>query len=387
VKRRRIALVVQRYGAEITGGSESLARAVAERLQASMDVTVFTTCATDYVTWRNVVPAGEEVRNGVRILRFPVAEERDLTAFNRYAEGLYAGGAGPAQEQEWLRRQGPYVPSLIEALRERKDAFDAFLFFTYLYYPTVEGLKVCPERSVLVPTAHDEPPLRFTIYDEAFSKPRGFVFCSAPEEALVRARFSVSGVPSAVAGIGIEVGAGSRSRPEGEPYVLYAGRIDAGKGCLDMLSWYRAFRARRPGGPRLDLIGTLAMDLPRDASVRYRGYLSEQEKMDLMASAQVVLCPSPFESLSITLLEGFACGTPALANARSPVLKDHCLRSNGGLFYDGEGEFVEALDRLWSEPELRRALGENGLDYVRREYTWERVLGKYTEVIGAVCPT
>ena len=64
-----IAFVVQRYGPEITGGSESLARALAERLAAEYQITVFTTCARDYVTWRNEWPAGEEEIAGVRARR------------------------------------------------------------------------------------------------------------------------------------------------------------------------------------------------------------------------------------------------------------------------------------------------------------------------------
>ena len=52
--------MVQRYGEGITGGSESLARAVAERLCADYRITVFTSCARDYVTWRNELPEGHE---------------------------------------------------------------------------------------------------------------------------------------------------------------------------------------------------------------------------------------------------------------------------------------------------------------------------------------
>ena len=57
-RRRRVAFVVQRYGAEIDGGSETLCRDVAERLVESHDVEVLTTTATDYLTWKNALPAG-----------------------------------------------------------------------------------------------------------------------------------------------------------------------------------------------------------------------------------------------------------------------------------------------------------------------------------------
>jgi len=59
VSRTPVAFVVQRYGADVTGGSEALARAVAERLSAFHEITVFTTCARDYVTWRNELAAGK----------------------------------------------------------------------------------------------------------------------------------------------------------------------------------------------------------------------------------------------------------------------------------------------------------------------------------------
>jgi len=168
------------------------------------------------------------------------------------------------------------------------------------------------------------------------------------------------------------------------PYALYAGRIDAGKGCEEMLAFFESYRRDQRGGLDLLLIGNLAMPEPRRPGVRYLGYLSEAEKHAAMAGARVVVCPSPYESLSIVLLEGLALGTPALANARSPVLVDHCRRSNAGLWYEDAGEFGEALDLLAREDALRAALGANGRAYVAAGYRWDVVMTRYRSLIDAV---
>jgi glycosyltransferase involved in cell wall biosynthesis len=388
--RPALAIVVQRYGADITGGSESLARSVAERLTAFYDVTAFTTCARDYVTWRNEMPAGDATLTGVRVRRFPVEEERDLAAFNAFAEPLYGREHTDEEEQLFLRRQGPFAPRLVEALAAERGRFAAVVFFTYLYYPTYAGLRAAPERSVLVPTAHDEPPLRFRVYAQVFALARGFGFLTGPEEALVRSRFALGDRPALVTGMGVETPEspdveGFRIRYDLEqPFVLYAGRIDAGKGCAEMLAHYARYRRDVRGAASLVLIGKLAMPEPREAGVRYLGYLSEEEKAAALAGARAVICPSSYESLSIVLLEGMALGTPALATARSAVLLDHCRRSNAGLWYRDPDEFVEALDLLVREERLRETLGANGRAYVRQGYRWDAVIERYRSLIEAV---
>jgi len=383
-----VAFVVQRYGPEVTGGSESLARAVAERLAGAYRITVYTTCARDYVTWRNDLAPGDREAAGVRVRRFAVEEERDLDDFNRRSEELYRRPRTRDEELDWLRRQGPYVPRLVEALAADARALHAVVFFTYLYYPTYWGLSLpaVAERSLLVPTTHDEPPLRFAIYDEVFARPRALAFLTPAEEALVGTRFDLGRRPSAVAGMGVEVpatGDGAafrRTHGLAAPFLLYAGRIDAGKGCAELVAHYARFRARG-GAADLVLIGTLAMELPDVPGLRHLGYLPESEKQAAMAAASVVVCPSAYESLSIALLEGFAARRPGLVNAASAVLREHCLRSNGGLFYADGDEFVEGLDRLLRDEGLRRAMGEAGRRYVEAEYRWDVVLARYRSLI------
>ena len=283
------------------------------------------------------------------------------------------------------------MPRLVATLAARKDEFAAIFFFTYLYYPTVYGLEAAPERAILVPTTHDEPPLRFSVFRDMFARPRAFAFLTRSEETLVRSRFDLGTRPAGVTGIGVE----TEEEPDVEgfrirhavhrPYALYAGRIDAGKGCDEMLAFFDHYRQTVSGAADLLLIGNLAMPAPQVPGVRYLGFLSEDEKFAAMAGAKAVICPSPYESLSIVLLEAFSLGTPGLVSARSPVLEDHCRRSNAGLFYRDGDEFAESLDLL-VRGRLREVLGENGRTYVRAHYAWPAVLGRYRDLIAAVAP-
>jgi glycosyltransferase involved in cell wall biosynthesis len=387
---RRIAIVVQRYGADLVGGSETLAREYAERLTGrGFEVVVYTSTARDYVTWRSESAAGETVERGITVRRFVPVRERDLAAFNALAEPMYLRPTTAADERAFLEAQGPLVPGLIEALRAEKERYEAVLFFTYLYYPSVEGIKAAGDRAVFIPTAHDEPPLRFAIFKEAFEGVRSYAFCSAPEARLVAQRFDIAKCSQEVVGIGVDAPAAPDVeefrilRGIERPYLLYAGRIDAGKGCDEMLRFYERAQREVMGCPDLFLIGKLAMDLPEIPRLRHLGFVSEEEKNAAMAGAQALICPSPYESLSITLLEAMSFGTPVLASSRSDVLVDHCLKSNAGLVYGDPEEFTESVRRLTLDEPLRRALGAQGKRYALTEFSWSSVLDRLIRQIDA----
>ena len=167
----KIAFIVQRYGTEILGGSEYHCRLIAERLAPRHQVEVLTTCAQDYITWANEYPEGSDRVRGVTVRRFANAHERDIHAFNRYSEWIFNNAHTRNDEMEWLKQQGPWCPALIDYLQRHAQHYDAFIFFTYLYATTVVGLEVNPGRSILVPTAHDEPAIKLEIFKEVFRRP------------------------------------------------------------------------------------------------------------------------------------------------------------------------------------------------------------------------
>jgi glycosyltransferase involved in cell wall biosynthesis len=428
----RIAFIVQRYGAEILGGAEYACRLTAERLAARHEVDVLTTCARDYVTWKNEYPEGSDRIRGVTVRRFANAQARDIVAFNRYSDWIFNNAHDASDEMEWLKQQGPWSPVLVDYLKRTHKNYDALIFYTYLYAPTVLGIQIDPARSILVPTAHDEPPIHLGIYKDVFRLPRGIGYLTQVERQFVTDTFERSAAIEEIIGCGVEVPPHhAYPRPAGQdaeetagqnesgqpdptpdadegalpsrfqsrvsargatfrrrhrvhgPFVLYGGRIDPGKGCEELIEYFSSY-VQEGGDAALVLMGLKLMPLPEEPFINFAGLLSEQERLQALEAATVVVVPSPYESLSLLALEALAVGTPILCNARSDVLVDHCLRSNGGLFYADRDEFVDCLKLLVADERLRAAMGRAGREYVRRNYRWEVVLGKIDRMIARI---
>ncbi len=388
----KIAFVVQRYGAEVMGGSELHCRLLAERLAAAGHaVTVYTTCAKDYITWRNEYPPGRTRLNGVEVKRYPVDKERDLASFNDYSDWIFTNEHTDADEREWLEKQGPSTPGLLEALGEEEGAHDHFIFFTYLYYTTYWGLMRIKGKKTLVPTAHDEPALRLRAMQEVFGAPAAFMFNTEAERNMLGRRFSFGGKYQDIVGVGVEFPedldtAGFRKRHGLErPFILYAGRIEPGKGCRELIDYFLASAGSRPGLD-LVLIGNLLMELPADPRVKYLGFVSAGEKNEAMAAAEFTVHPSHFESLCMAAIESLAVKTPILVQAEAEPLKEHCLRGQCGLYYSNAEEFATALGLLAGDEKLRRLFGANGYAYVLRNYDWPKIIEKYDRLLKLMLP-
>jgi len=416
----KVAFIVQRYGSDILGGAEYMCRLVAERLAQRHDVEVLTTCARDYISWKNECPEGADRVRGVTVRRFANAQTRDIEAFNRYSDWIFNHPHSRSDELEWLRQQGPWCPALVEHLERHHRTFDALIFFTYLYAPTVLGIQVAPSRSILVPTAHDEAAIHLGIYQELFSSPAGIAYNTEVERRFLAAHFSIRAMAEETVGCGVELpppasgrgrhedaadGDGEDSQAEVEstsrssfgsrgaafrrrhklhgPMALYGGRIEKGKGCEELVEYFRTYHAEG-GEAQLALMGVKLMPLPEEPYIRFAGLLSERERLQALEAATVVIVPSPYESLSLLALEAFAAGTPILANARSEVLVDHCVRSNAGLYYADRDEFVECLTLLVADPGLRVAMGGNGRAYVKEHYRWDLVMTKIERMVAKV---
>jgi glycosyltransferase involved in cell wall biosynthesis len=387
----RVAFVVQRCGLEVNGGAELLCRMVAERLARHLPVEVLTTCALDYMTWENHYPPGEERLGELRIRRFPVERPRDVDSFNRLSESVRArkGKLSIAEQEAWMREQGPWSPDLLEYLEANRGEYGAFIFVTYLYATTYFGLPLVRDKALLVPLAHDEWPIHLGMWDRFFELPRGFVFSSDEEAAFLRRRFPGAQLDGPVVGTAVEppdqIDPASFRLSYGVdgPFVVYVGRLDQSKGVGQLLEDFAVYRrTSRDERTQLVLIGKPVMDVPASPGVRSLGFLPDQEKWSALAACEALVMPSPYESLSIALLEAWSVAKPVLVNARSEVLVGQCRRSQGGLWYRNTDEFSAALECLLRDETVRRGLGGQGRQFVSLNYQWPRIIDAYRNLVS-----
>lgn len=385
--KKKIAVVVQRFGKGVLGGSEDHCRKFVELFKKDYDITVLTTTADDYITWKNVFPSGQENADGYNILRFYVASERDITKFNRYSEIFFTRlhEGEPVDEDDWFHLQGPHSPGLIEYIMRHHNQYDLFVFYTYLYYPTVYGLPEVADKSILIPTAHDEPPFYLNRVKTIIEKTSYLIFNTKAEK-----EFTYSALPGAQKRN--SVGACYVDRPEKlqipkrpikEKYILYFGRLERGKGVFDLLDNFMLLNSYHPE-LRLICLGKKNHEIHPRHGVIFPGFVSEEEKWAYIRSCEFVVLPSPYESLSITLLEGFSQGKCGLVNGKCKVLKDHIIKGNAGLVYENTDEFVESAKVLLENASLKSQLEKNARSYVDKFYSRDAMKEIYGSAIKTV---
>lgn len=391
---KRIAIVTQRCHESIVGGSEALAWQYARLLATQFEVDVLTSTATDYVKWSNVLAEGVEHRDGITVRRFAAAFERGPYWYGLHermmreyqphlaARSPQQGLWREAQQDEYVRFQGPYCPGLETWLRSHRDDYAAVVFCTYLYPTTFLGVRhVSPCRSVLVPTLHDEPPAYLPVYAQAYATHRNRVWLTAAEQRTAARLWGYD--EGEVLGMAVEHLAAAEPERREWPYLLYCGRIEAAKGCDELVRAWQRVPSR--GRVKLVFTGVDHLGLPDSPDIEYLGFVDEARKLALMAGASGFVLPSQYESFSIVTLEAMAQRTPVLVNAQCEVMRDHVAQSHAGECYASFDELVAGLERLCALDDATRArMGAAGRDYVLARYDEAHVRERLVDYVERV---
>jgi glycosyltransferase involved in cell wall biosynthesis len=384
----RVAFIVPRCGLEVNGGAEAYCLKIAQRMSAYWQTEVLTTCALDYMTWEDYYAPGATQVAGVPVRRFRVEQPRNVTHFNQLSDELLAHKEEmPLAKQEiWMRAQGPWSPDLAAYVRENKDNYDVFFFLPYLYATTYFLLPIVSKKAYLVPLAHDEWTIYFSMWDALFALPCGFVFNTPEERDFLRLRFPTLCLDGPIVGIGVDPPKyidGGRFRQKygvNEPFALYIGRIDPSKGCDELFRYFVSLREKESSPRKLVLLGKTIMAIPEHPDLIALGFVDEQTKWDALSACDLLIVPSQYESLSLVLLEAWSAGKPVLVNRSCKVLVGQCQRAQGGLSYSGFEEFCAALKSMTDD--VKRQLGLQGKEFVQQRYTWPVIEEQYLNVLN-----
>ena len=412
----KIAIVVQRYGLEINGGAELHARLLAEKLSAIYDIEIITTCAIEFERWDNHYPEGTEIINDIKVRRFKTLK-KDLKKFNelsKIARNLYKYYSRKLSFlnfpyllykrfkynkkdfnfNEWLEVQGPYSNDLIQFIKDKKENYKAFIFFTYLYHPTNIGIREVADKSILIPTAHDEPQFYLDGYSQLFSLPEFIMYNTQIEKDFVEKVYpQARKLKSEIAGIGFDdYDVTSGTLPQDlyqNKYFIYIGRIVEDKGCVMMIEYFKDFKEKNPEyrDIKLVLVGKNSLDekITQGDDIILTGFVDHELKNALLANASALIMPSFYESLSLITLEAMLLKVPVIVNKNCEVLYSHIEKSETGKSFTDSNEFSEALTfYLQQTQENLISEGNKAKDYVLKNYSWDTIINKFNSAIKSL---
>jgi len=180
-----------------------------------------------------------------------------------------------------------------------------------------------------------------------------------------------------------------------EPIVLFVGRKEVDKGIVQLLRAMALIWSRMPNAS-LVIIGSEGI-LPNDTRRYYDtlslvpsrnrqkifdlGVVSENEKLDALSAADILVVPSRRDSFGIVYLEAWSYHKPVVGARCAPIWDTIDDGVNGMLVdFGDEKDLANCLLRLLGDEGLREELGERGYEKVTSNYTSEITVNKLEKV-------
>ena len=180
-----------------------------------------------------------------------------------------------------------------------------------------------------------------------------------------------------------------------EPFILWISRLQKYKGPTDAVEVLEKLLPDFPelklvvvgSGPFKEKLEAFIAEKGLRDKVRLTGFISEEEKIDLLQRAAVHLQSSYKEGWGLSVIEANACGCPVVANDTTG-LRDSCRDNETGLLYKhcDIADAASKVRKILTDELLRGRLVKNGLKWAS-SFSWERntreILDYLREIIDA----
>lgn len=384
---KRIGFVIPWFADGIPGGAEAELKGLTQHMkEAGIDVEILTTCVKEAsADWNvNYYPEGIEVINDVPVRRFPV-KLRNEQRFNFAMGNIYHNSDFSLKDEDAFLEEMVGSTALYEYIKSNESKYELFVFIPYLFGTTYYGILACPEKAVMMPCLHDEPFAYLTRYKEVFSLVQGMAFLAKPESDLAHKLYPIDHVITKVLGAGVDTELrGSKEAfiekyHISDPFILYAGRKEEGKNVNLLVEYFEKYKKRNPDNLKLVMIGGGKVEIPTNiaSEVYDLGYVPKQDKYDAYTAAEILCQPSVNESFSIVIMESWLCSRPVLVSGRCKVTSHFVKEAMAGLFFDDYFEFEGCINHMRSHKVIADHMGENGREYVLKNFSWDIIVEKY----------
>ncbi len=385
----KIAFVIPRFDIGKAGGAEIHAAQLARHLTSrGHTIEVFTTCSEDHHLWGNTVAPGEKMIDGIKVHRFPTDSREDVWLFLHLQRKMHLGmSLSSTEEAAWLKNS-VHSQALYKTLSERLKDFDGVIFMPYLFGMTYEGSKYTKDKFILIPCLHDEPYAKLKITNDLFQRAQHIFFNTEPERELACRLYNIDASQSNLVALGFDdpppadvSNFRKKYGLENQPYFIFVGRWEKGKNVDLLIEYFKKFLIHSKRNVKLILLGSGDIQIPKafEEDILALGFIPLEDKLGAIAGAIALCQPSVNESLSIVIMEAWGLKTPVLVHENCAVTRYHAIQSGGGLYFKDYFEFEEALHFFLDHEELRRKMGILGHQYVRENYSWEKVIDRFEE--------
>lgn len=180
-------------------------------------------------------------------------------------------------------------------------------------------------------------------------------------------------------------------RQEKDPFLLYIGSFEKRKNLEGIFSAYRLLQKQSFALP-LVIVGKEGENnrLPKEIpnGVVHKGYVSEEEKQDLLERASLLIWPSLYEGFGLPLIEAMASGTPIVTSNCGACLE---TVQDAAVLVDPKNpcEIAEGMRAILENESLRDRLAKMGMmraEHFSLSHLRDGVLGVYERIQKTRCP-
>ncbi len=157
------------------------------------------------------------------------------------------------------------------------------------------------------------------------------------------------------------------------PYILYIGRLETRKNVNGLINAFNLLKDTYSVPHKLVLAGPMGygyekISIGKDIIVK--GYISDEEKWQLLQNAEMYVLPSLYEGFGMSILEAQIVGCPVITSNVSSMPE---VSGNGAILIDPEDieKICEKIYKVISNQDFKKDLIYKGYENVKN-FSWEK---------------